>query len=224
MCQSLRVRWACESDYAVYDDPEGPECTSLKAKAARCQNLVAGCYKSGSRFACVPANLYCFSGVFGGLQELGLNMYDVRKKCDKAEDKDGPLCYKEMGWMESYMNKPEVKKQLGAPADITFQSCNMQINQAFLLQGDGMHNAGALLPELVNNGIRLLLYAGEADMRKSHNTVLRSSLTTSRQLHRCRVRYGSLTYRLHCRLQQSQDHQLHRFRGRLRRLVQGDCR
>lgn len=27
-----------------------------------------------------------------------------------------------------------------------------------------MHNAGALLPELVNDGIRLLLYAGEADM------------------------------------------------------------
>jgi hypothetical protein len=36
-----------------------------------------------------------------------------------------------------------------------------------LLQGDGMHNSGALLPEMVNNGIRLLLYAGEADMRKS---------------------------------------------------------
>jgi cathepsin A (carboxypeptidase C) len=47
--------------------------------------------RSGSRFACVPANLYCYSGVFGGLQELGLNMYDVRKKCDKAEDKDGPV-------------------------------------------------------------------------------------------------------------------------------------
>jgi cathepsin A (carboxypeptidase C) len=57
--------------------------------------------------------------------------------------------------------------ELGAPADIKFQSCNMQINQAFLLQGDGMHNSGALLPELVNNGIRLLLYAGEADMCKS---------------------------------------------------------
>lgn len=77
------------------------------------------------------------------------------------------------------------KAELGAPADITFQSCNMQINQALcvlclfgrrlatltdlhsLLQGDGMHNSGALLPELVNDGIRLLLYAGEADMRKS---------------------------------------------------------
>jgi hypothetical protein len=56
----------------------------------------------------------------------------------------------------------------------------MQINQALLvswcacfgvsltvslLQGDGMHNSGALLPDLVNDGIRLLLYAGEADMR-----------------------------------------------------------
>lgn len=36
-----------------------------------------------------------------------------------------------------------------------------------LLQGDGMHNSGALLPDLVNDGIRLLLYAGEADMRMS---------------------------------------------------------
>lgn len=127
-------------------------------------------------------------------------MYDVRKKCDKAEDKDGPvrhvklrsssandqLCYKEMGWMETYMNKPEVKKQLGAPADITFQSCNMGINQAFLLQGDGMHNSGALLPELVNNGIRLLLYAGEADMREYPSLNLQEArLMDSRQLDRC---------------------------------------
>ena len=37
-------------------------------------------------------------------------MYDVRKTCDRAPDKDGQLCYKEMGWMETYLNKPEVKK------------------------------------------------------------------------------------------------------------------
>jgi len=30
-----------------------------------------------------------------------------------------------------------------------------------------MHNSATLLPEMVNNGVRLLLYAGEADMRKS---------------------------------------------------------
>jgi len=37
-------------------------------------------------------------------------MYDARKKCDKAPEKDGPLCYKEMGWMETYLNQPDVKR------------------------------------------------------------------------------------------------------------------
>lgn len=41
-------------------------------------------------------------------------MYDVRKTCDRAPDKDGQLCYKEMGWMETYLNKPEVKKGASA--------------------------------------------------------------------------------------------------------------
>lgn len=56
-------------------------------------------------------------------------MYDVRKTCDKSPEKDGPLCYREMGWMETYLNKPDVKKELGAPESAIFQSCNMQINQ-----------------------------------------------------------------------------------------------
>lgn len=39
----------------------------------------------------------------------------------------------------------------------------MQVYQAFFLQGDGMHNSAALLPELLEDGTRLLVYAGNAD-------------------------------------------------------------
>ena len=39
----------------------------------------------------------------------------------------------------------------------------MQVNQAFFFQGDGMHNSAALLPELLEGGKRLLVYAGNAD-------------------------------------------------------------
>ncbi|WVR09210.1 hypothetical protein IAU60_006272 [Kwoniella sp. DSM 27419] len=155
--------WACESHYAPYKDPQGPECTALRGKAPRCQNLISSCYKTNSKFSCVPAALYCWS-IFNELQNLGLNMYDVRRKCDKSKDADGPLCYREMGWMETYLNKPEVKASLGAPDNVKFQSCNMQINQNFLLQGDAMHYAGGLLPELIESGIRVLIYSGEADM------------------------------------------------------------
>ena len=39
----------------------------------------------------------------------------------------------------------------------------MLVTQAFFLQGDGMHNSAALLPELLEDGKRLLVYAGNAD-------------------------------------------------------------
>ena len=62
------------------------------------------------------------------------------------------------------MNLPATKKALGVNPALDFQSCNMEVNQAFFGQGDGMHNSAALLPELLADGIRLLVYAGDADM------------------------------------------------------------
>lgn len=67
------------------------------------------------------------------------------------------------------MNEPANKKAVGASADIKFESCNMQVNQAFMFQGDGMHNSAPLLTDLVNDGIRLLIYAGNADYMVSSN-------------------------------------------------------
>jgi hypothetical protein len=95
------------------------------------------------------------------VQNLGLNPYDVRKKCDKAEDKDGPLCYKQMGYVEKWMNRPEIKAELGGeipsslslpraisplslefpfpvpnwivPTEREFKSCNMDVNKAFMM-------------------------------------------------------------------------------------------
>ena len=60
------------------------------------------------------------------------------------------------------MNEPSNKAALGVNPERTFESCNMEVNQAFTLNGDGAHNSAALLPELVNAGVRLLVYAGNA--------------------------------------------------------------
>ena len=77
--------------------------------------------------------------------------------------RDGQLCYKELGWIEVWMNSAANKKALGVNPDLKFASCNMEVNQAFFAQGDGMHNTAALLPELINDDIKLLVYAGNAD-------------------------------------------------------------
>ncbi|KIK71004.1 hypothetical protein GYMLUDRAFT_33108 [Collybiopsis luxurians FD-317 M1] len=154
--------WACDGPYAVYDDPQGPQCQALRAKIPTCQRLINSCYTFDSRFTCVPALAYCNSQLFGPLMQLGLNPYDVRRNCDRA--KDGELCYRDMNWVATWMNDPRNKVALGANPSLDFENCNMDVNQAFALQGDGAHNSAILLPDLINNGVRLLVYAGNADM------------------------------------------------------------
>lgn len=67
-----------------------------------------------------------------------------------------------MGWIEKYMNNPKVKEAIGVAPQRQFAACNSGVNQGFVMQGDSVQDTPALLPELVENGIRLLVYAGVA--------------------------------------------------------------
>ena len=62
--------WACDGPYPVYDDPEGPQCSALRSKAPTCQRLIEACYRFDSRWACLPAQLYCWSQLIGPIQRL----------------------------------------------------------------------------------------------------------------------------------------------------------
>lgn len=158
------VDFACGVDnkYHVFD-PDSQTCADLAKKAERCETLIQQCYKYDSPFVCTPAALVCWSGLYSPLQETGLNLYDVRRPCDRSPDKDGPLCYKQMEYVESYLNQPGVKASLGVPDSVNFQSCNTKVNGAFLLHGDSMHDASELLLPLVEDGVRVLIYAGVTD-------------------------------------------------------------
>ncbi|KAF9067341.1 carboxypeptidase C [Rhodocollybia butyracea] len=129
--------WACEGPYAVYDDPSGPQCEALRAKVpvSLKHPLINSCYSFNSRLTCVPALLYCNSQLLGPLMQLGLNPYDVRRKCDRA--KDGDLCYREMNGVAIFMNDQKNKVTLGVDPTVTFENCNMEVNQAFSAQGMG---------------------------------------------------------------------------------------
>ncbi|KIY63058.1 serine carboxypeptidase [Cylindrobasidium torrendii FP15055 ss-10] len=154
--------YVCDGPFPVYDDPEGPQCQSLRSKIPTCQRLINSCYSFQSKLTCVPAILYCNSQIFGPLMQTGRNPYDVRRSCDRS--KDGDLCYKQMEWIDVWMNQPSNKKALGVNPALDFKSCNMEVNQAFTMQGDGMHNSALLLPEIIEDGVKLLVYAGNADM------------------------------------------------------------
>ncbi|KAI6045247.1 peptidase S10 serine carboxypeptidase [Pisolithus marmoratus] len=159
--------YLCEGPYPIFDDPSGPACTTLRSRVPTCQRLIKACHIFKSRFVCAPAELYCNVMFDYTVYSSGLNPYDARLVCYPQDD--GPFCYKQMSWIEEYMNTAEVKAATGVAPQRVFRACQMHMYETFMLQGESVRDTPALLPELINNGIRLLVYAGVADMM--HNFI-----------------------------------------------------
>ncbi|GFQ00209.1 serine carboxypeptidase-like 48 [Phtheirospermum japonicum] len=85
-----------------------------------------------------------------------LQYYDIHKKCKKSN-----LCY-DYSRMEHFLNQKSVKKALGVDVRIEFASCSGAVGDAML--GDGMRNLAVYIPDLLEDGIKLLIYAGEYDL------------------------------------------------------------
>lgn len=83
-----------------------------------------------------------------------LQYYDIRKKCE------GDLCY-DFANMENFLNQKSVREALGV-GDIEFVSCSSTVYQAMIL--DWMRNLEVGIPPLLEDGIQLLVYAGEYDL------------------------------------------------------------
>jgi len=85
---------------------------------------------------------------------LSSQYYDIRKPCV------GSLCY-DFSNLEKFLNKKSVRESLGV-GDIEFVSCSPSVYEAMLL--DWMRNLEAGIPELLENDIKVLIYAGEYDL------------------------------------------------------------
>lgn len=58
------------------------------------------------------------------------------------------------------MNSTATKKAIGVDPSIHFELDNIRVKLAFHGRGDSVRNSAALLPELIADGVRLLVYAG----------------------------------------------------------------
>jgi len=67
-----------------------------------------------------------------------------------------------MGWLEKFLNVPEHKLAIGVNPNHNFTACDLGVFDAFTKSGEPAKNTASLLPELVDAGIRLLVYAGDA--------------------------------------------------------------
>ena len=83
-----------------------------------------------------------------------MQYYDIRKPCE------GSLCY-DFSNLETLLNQKSVRAALGV-GDIEFVSCSSTVYQA--MQMDVMRNLEVGIPALLEDGIKVLVYAGEYDL------------------------------------------------------------
>ncbi|KAH0671273.1 hypothetical protein KY285_025776 [Solanum tuberosum] len=120
----------------------------------KCQQQIKSC-GNGGEDACLYAFQDC-TNIFSNIMDIvgDKNYYDIRKTCE------GNLCY-DFSRMETYLNDNQVKRALGV-GDIEFVSCSSIVKQA--LGTDMMKSFVVGIPPLLEDGINLLIYAGEYDL------------------------------------------------------------
>ncbi|KMZ69154.1 putative Serine carboxypeptidase [Zostera marina] len=119
-----------------------------------CELAIKICGTSGTT-SCLASYLVC-NTIFSSIMKIAgnINYYDIRKECV------GSLCY-DFSNMEKFLNLKSVRNALGV-GNINFVSCSPTVYQAMLT--DWMRDLEVGIPDLVNNGVKLLVYAGEYDL------------------------------------------------------------
>ncbi|CAN4114995.1 unnamed protein product [Withania somnifera] len=113
-----------------------------------CEVAINLCGTDG-KISCLAAYLYAIL-----YSLLSVHHYDIRKKCV------GRLCH-DFSDMEKMLNMLSVKQALGVE-DIEFVSCSSTVAQGML--ADWMKNFEVGIPTLLEDGIKLLVYAREYDL------------------------------------------------------------
>ncbi|KAI8083185.1 prepro-carboxypeptidase Z [Halteromyces radiatus] len=119
------------------------------------QNLpqLQTCNDSGTVKDCDKATVYCATNVEDIYLRSGRNIYDVRASQNDSLGTNYGL----------FLNKREIRDLIGART--AFHRCPTDIRRAFYSTGDYARNFAPQVADLLNNGIQVLLYAGDADFR-----------------------------------------------------------
>ncbi|KAF8602092.1 peptidase S10 serine carboxypeptidase [Ceratobasidium sp. AG-I] len=153
--------WYCNGKWKVLEKG-GPACLELKQVVESCKRLIQVCYDFDSDITCASASVFCLGKIYGMISLAGLNPYDARMKCDSTNE-ESP-CYVAETWITTFLNRPDVKREVGVPNNLTFATCNSDVQAGFMASGDPARSSSALLPELTEDGLRVLVYVGDADL------------------------------------------------------------
>ncbi|KAI8327690.1 Alpha/Beta hydrolase protein [Chlamydoabsidia padenii] len=142
---------ACYSSYGSVL-PE-KDCHEMRNNTPTCVKMLQKCADTETVLDCDKATNWCSKNVENIYLRSGRNVYDIRaNRTDGAGTK-----------YNRYLNLRPVRKLIGAKTP--FHRCPPEIRRTFYRNGDYPKNYAPDVANLLNNGIPVLLYVGDADYR-----------------------------------------------------------
>lgn len=124
----------------------------------RCAPLLKLCQTTDGTVdiaTCAAAQEVCYQTVEGAITtEKDFDVYDVRQP---SKDPFPPQNF------VKYLNRADVQKKIGAKAGTKFQFCSNKAGLPFTVTGDGARSFLPTLSRVVQSGIQVLIWAGDAD-------------------------------------------------------------
>ncbi|KAI9998970.1 hypothetical protein PInf_003634 [Phytophthora infestans] len=142
-------------------DPD--ELPKLIAQADICGHMMKACQSQPS--LCWDAAGYCQDNLESVFMAAKRNPYDIRQPC-ATSDTDVIQCIsKDIELITPYLNSPNLRRFLHVDDRVgDWQMCNLDVNSAFAKSSDVMMSTSAFVGDLLDAGVRVLIYAGDADL------------------------------------------------------------
>ncbi|KAE9031366.1 hypothetical protein PF007_g348 [Phytophthora fragariae] len=148
---------------SLVDDAQLDE---MKAAVPVCAAILDQCPQNMT--ACFDGTEFCTEKLFMPLLSAERNPYDIRMPCTRMDDPT--KCY-DMSYVSKYLDAPNVRESLGVDSKRVgaWQECNMEVNVAFYMTADMAKPYNSYVADLLNDDLRVLIYAGDADLMCNWN-------------------------------------------------------
>lgn len=123
-----------------------------------CHELILQCQRD--RLTCFDAMEFCFGALEGPYYVSGRNPYDIRQAC---HEENVMKCF-HFEHIDEYLNSPAVLAELGVDVHKSkpWRECDATVGAGFVF--DEMLSSADDVKLLLEAGVRVLIYAGDADL------------------------------------------------------------
>ncbi|EIW75294.1 carboxypeptidase Y [Coniophora puteana RWD-64-598 SS2] len=139
------------------------KCVKMKSLESRVQRwMSASCIETFDEISCGAAQKAGWDEFVNAYGETGLNYYDYTKECEGGAEQS---CYFLFTYMEKYLNRTDVRESINVDSSFSggFNISSQGVMDAFVSNFDQGHSSMPYVAQLLERGIRVLIYAGEND-------------------------------------------------------------